>query len=142
MRSSYVLVAARCIFGIFYAANGLAITAYLIFDFGLPPKHPKPAVNAFAEALIQSGIIGPLLAMTYIFGGLALLRDRTAPLGIVLLAPAVSVIFCFHIFLSGSWIWGTLNLLWLSALAYVYRESFTPLWNGAAAKPPRPSAGA
>ena len=134
MRKPYILTVARCIFGLFYALTGLAIAAHVVFGIGSPPRQPTAAAAALADALSQSGIIDPLLAMTYILGGLALLRDRTAPLGIVLLAPAVSVIFCFHLALSGQWIWGPLNLLWLGALAYAYRASFTPLWNHGVAR--------
>ena len=134
MRKSYALVAARCVFGLFYALTGLAIGAYALFGVYSPPKQPTAAASAFTEALAQGGFIDPLLALTYIAGGVALLRDRTAPLGIVLLAPAVSVIFCFHLALSGQWVWVPLNLLWLLALVYAYRSSFTPLLNHDAAK--------
>src|SRR3954466_15704952 len=134
MRSSYALVVARCIFGLFYAFTGLAIAAHTLLGVGSPPAQATLAAAAFTDALDRSGFIDPLLAITYICGGVALLRARTAPIGIVLLAPAVSVIFCFHLALSGQWIWGPLNMLWLLALAYAYRSSFTPLWNYGTAK--------
>jgi hypothetical protein len=133
MRSSYILVAARWIFGVFYAMTGFAVALHTLFGVGSPPAQPTLPATAFTEALTRSGFIDPLMALTYICGGLALLWARTAPMGIVLLAPAVSVIFCFHLALSGQWIWGSLNMLWLLALAYAYRSSFTPLWNHRAA---------
>ncbi len=129
MRNAYVLIAARWLFGLLYGLTGLAIGAHALFGVGSPPGQPTASATAFTEALGQSGFIDPLLAVTYVVGGAALLRDRTAPLGIVLLAPAVSVIFCFHLALSGQWIWGLLNMLWLLALAYAYRSAFRPLWN-------------
>lgn len=140
MTRSFVLTAARWIFGLFYAATGLAIASHVVFGIGSPPPQPTVAAGAFTQALTQSGFIDPLVAVTYIVGGAALLRDRTAPLGIVVLAPAVSVIFCFHLMLSGQWIWGPLNLLWLLALAYAYRSAFVPLWNHAQARGTRADA--
>ncbi len=71
----------------------------------------------------------PLLALTCLFGGAALLMPRTAPLGIVVLAPVVVIIFFFHVVLSGNWIWGTLNLIALAGLAWGYRKAFSSLWN-------------
>ena len=129
MFSFYAVVAGRWVFGLFYALTGLAIGAYILFGIGAPPAQPTAAAKAFTDALALAAFIDPLLATTYIAGGLALLRHRTAPLGVVLLAPAVSVIFLFHLTLSGQWIWGPLNLIWLLGLAYAYRSSFTPLWN-------------
>jgi putative oxidoreductase len=129
----FTLTAARWVFGLFYASTGIAIACYVLFGVGTPPKQPTLAATAFTEALSQSGFIDPMLAVVYILGGLALLRERTAPAGIVLLAPVVSVIFCFHLVLSGQWIWGTVNFLWLLALAYAYRASFVPLWRHASA---------
>src|SRR4051794_26105113 len=119
MRHSYALIAGRWIFGLFYALTGLMIAMHTLFGIGSPPAQPTAAAAAFTDALTRSGFIDPLLAITYTCGGIALLRARTAPFGIVLLAPAVSVIFCFHLALSGQWIWGPLNMLWLLALAYV-----------------------
>jgi hypothetical protein len=140
MLGRYAVMAGRWIFGIFYALTGLAIAAHVLFGVGSPPGQPTVAAQAFTDALAVSGFIDPLLALTYLVGGLALLRDRTAPLGIVLLAPAVVVICCFHLTLSGQTIWGPLNLAWLLALAYAYRSSFIPLWNhrGAEAVPVTP----
>lgn len=134
MRSEAVVAIGRWIFGLFYATTGLAIAAFVLGGLGSPPTQPTPAAAAFASALSASGIIDPLLAASYLAGGLALLRRRTAPLGIVLLAPAVVVIFCFHLHLSGQWIWGSVNLLWLAALALHYRAAFTPLWSGPAVR--------
>ena len=84
---------------------------------------------AFQTALTQSQFMDPLLALTCFFGGAALLIRRTSPLGIAMLAPVVVVIFLFHLVLSGNWMWGTLNLVWLVGLAWSFRRSFTALWS-------------
>lgn len=128
MKTETVVVVARWLFGLFYAAVGIWV-ALSVIGVASPPQQPTPAAAAFTAALTASGIIDPLLALTYLAGGIALLLRRTVPLGIVLLAPSVVVIFLFHIRLSGQWIWGSVNLLWLSALAWYFRGAFTSLWN-------------
>ncbi len=119
--------AARWVFGSFYALTGVWVAAATFR--GMPPPHQEAAAaEAFVLALTASRIVDPLLAATYVAGGVAQLRRRTAPLGIVLLAPAVTVIFLFRMFLSGHRIWGSLNAAWLAGLAWSYRRAFTPLW--------------
>ena len=83
---------------------------------------------AFQNALTESRFMDPLLAFACLFGGGALLIPRTVPLGIAMLAPVVVVIFLFHLLLTGNWIWGTLNLVWFTGLAWRYRRAFTSLW--------------
>jgi hypothetical protein len=43
--------------------------------------------------------------------------------------PLVITIFCFHIVLTKSYLWGSLNLIWLAALAWQFRRGFDQLWN-------------
>ncbi len=119
--------AARWVFGSFYGATGLYIAAATILGRA-PPHQEAPAAQALVLARTASRIVDPLLAATYIAGGLAMLRRRTAPLGIVLLAPAVTVIFLFHLFLSGHRLWGSVNAAWLVGLAWSHRSAFAPLW--------------
>lgn len=128
MRREKIYTAARWIFALFYFMTGIAITLFTVFGIGSPPSQPTQAAGAFAEALTASRFIDPLCAVAYILGGGALMMRRTVPLGIILLAPVVVVIFCFHMVLSGQWFWGTLNLLWLAALAWPCRVAFAPLW--------------
>jgi hypothetical protein len=54
-------------------------------------------------------------------------KDSAAPLGSVLLAPIVIIIFFFHLAVTGSWPWGA--LIWLTALAWYFRRGFDQLWN-------------
>lgn len=140
MQSRYLVTGARWVFGLFYFATGIAIVFGLL-GFGSAPQQPTPASSAFAQALDDSKFINPLLAAVYLVGGGALLMRRTAPLGIAILAPVVIGIFCFHITLSGQWIWGTLNLAWLLSLAWCFRASFRPLWNNLVPRTPTPQAG-
>ena len=128
MQHEYFSIAARWIFGLFYFAVGVWIV-FSFFGLASAPQQPTPAAEAFMKALGQSQFIDPLLALTYLVGGGALLVRRTTPLGIALLTPVVVVIFFFHTVLSGQWIWGTINLAWLMALAWHFRTAFNPLWS-------------
>lgn len=120
---------ARVVLGLFYFATGVAIFLHVGFGIGGPPDQPTREAGAFTAALTASHFIDPLISLAYLVGGGALLRHRSAPLGIVVLAPVVLVIFCFHLVLSRQWLWGSVNLAWLLALAWNYRSAFSPLWN-------------
>jgi len=124
-----IATALRWLFGLFYFGTGVAIFLYVAFGIGAPPPQPTPQAAAFTAALSQSHIIDPLLSLAYLVGGAALLFRRTAPLGVLVLAPVVLVIFCFHLALSGQWIWGSVNLGVLLLLAWQVRSAFVPLWN-------------
>lgn len=128
MRRDYLLTAARWIFGLFYFSTGVAIV-FAQFGFGSAPHQPTAVAQAFTDALTQSRFMDPLVALTYLLGGGALLIRRTAPMGIAILAPVVTVICCFHLVLSGQWFWGPLNLAWLLALAWFHRDAYLPLWH-------------
>ncbi|MEP7005167.1 MAG: hypothetical protein ABI810_04235 [Sphingomonas bacterium] len=93
------------------------------------PCQPTLVAQSFTDALDASRIINPLLAMTYITGGVALVFNRTAPLGTVLLAPAIGTIFFFHLVLTGQVIWGSANALCIAVLAWRYRSRLSLLWS-------------
>jgi hypothetical protein len=121
-------VAGRWIFGLWYLLSG---GAWLVTNAsGRSVEHHEvtPGAIAFTKALSDSRFMDPLLAVACLLGGGALLIGRTAPLGIAILAPVVVVIFLFHLVLSGNWIWGALNLVWFTGLAWRYRRAFIPLW--------------
>ncbi len=94
----------------------------------LPPLAPPTAAGrAFLDALMATSFFTPLLAVTYLAGASALLFQRTAPLGIVLLEPPMVVIFLFHVFLTGMVMWGALWAGPLAALAWSHRDAFKAL---------------
>jgi hypothetical protein len=70
-----------------------------------------------------------LLCAACFAGGGALLFRRTAPLGLLILAPLVIIIFFFRVVITKSYIWGTLNLVWLIALGWYFRPAFHSVWN-------------
>jgi hypothetical protein len=40
-----------------------------------------------------------------------------------------AVKFCFHMVITKSYFWGSLNLMLLAVLAWEFRRGFEPLWN-------------
>ena len=124
----YVAIAGRWIFGLWYLVTGGAWLVTHALGRGAAHLETASGAIAFQRALTESHFMDPLLAIACLFGGGALLSRRTAPLGIAILAPVVVVIFLFHLVLTGNWIWGTLNLVWFTGLAWLYRRGFTTLW--------------
>lgn len=115
-----------------YAAYYLFIGAFVALSLAgvLPAPHPRisDASAAFQGALAKTGFMFPLLAFTYVASACALFFHRTAPLGLVLLAPVAVVIFFTDVLLDTAWLWGTLNAAILAALAWHFRPAFRPLW--------------
>jgi hypothetical protein len=128
MLSKYCATVARWIFSLWYLASGGMWLITHALGRGIVHHEIAPGAVAFQMALAQSRFMEPLLALTCLLGGAALLVRRTSPLGIVILSPVVVVIFLFHLVLSGNWVWGALNLVWFAALAWTCRRAFTPLW--------------
>jgi len=128
MQEPRIVTAARWIFGLFYFANGIGMVLHTLFGIGTPPSQPTAEAGAFTVALTSSHFMDPLVSLVYLVGGGALLLRRSAPLGVIVLTPVVVAIFFFHATLSGQWIWGSVNLTWLLALAWQFRSAFYPLW--------------
>lgn len=116
---------ARCLFGL--CLIGLTLSVVIQFD----GNHPPEAVEAAADltgALNRSGFMNPLLIISLLTGGAALMVDRSSPIGLLLVAPAITVIALFHYFLTGSYVWGSIWPIWWAALAWHYRHVFARLW--------------
>ena len=124
----YFAIAARWIFGLWYALTGGSWLVTHALRRGTAHHEVTAGAIAFQKALTESNFMDPLLALTCFVGGAALFLRRTTPLGIVMLAPVVVVIFLFHLMLTGNWIWGTLNLVWFAGLAWRCRRAFEALW--------------
>lgn len=117
----------RIAYGGFFLVVGL-YGGYSVFSGGGNPFAPDPGPAAdFQNALEATGFVVPLMLACYVIGGTALLFSRTAPLGIILLAPFVAVIVFYHLFLGGSALWAGLWGAGLLLLAWRYRDAFTPL---------------
>lgn len=116
-----------------YAAYYLFVGVYLALSLAgsIAPPHPKvsDASAAFQGALGKTGFMFPLLAFTYIASACALCFHRTAPLGLVLLAPVAVIIFFTDTLLDTAWVFGALNALVLTALAWHFRFAYRPLFS-------------
>lgn len=126
--------AVRWLYAAFYIASGVCIAATVLGIAPPPDIASSPESAAFQQALTRTGFIMPLLSIICIAAGIALLFHRSAPLGIVLLAPAIVVIFLTNLLLTDSLIgaglvWGGLHAGILAALAWHFRTAFAPLWN-------------
>jgi hypothetical protein len=116
-----------------FAAYYLLVGVYLALSLMgiVSPLHPKvsDASAAFQAALGKTGFMFPLLAFTYVASACALFFHRTAPLGLVLLAPVAVIIFFTDILLDTAWLFGTLNALVLAALAWHFRPAYRSLFS-------------
>lgn len=119
----------RWLFAAYFIYVGYLVFGGLLRGVALHIHQPNAAAQAFSDALDASGFMNPTLAMCYLAGGLALLFQRTAPLGLAILGPPVAIILLFHTFLTGMFAWGaTWAFVWLLMVGR-YRKSFIPLWS-------------
>ena len=100
----------------------------------VPNQTVSEPAGKFISALIDSGYLWTLTKVGETIGGLMLLTDFFVPLALVLIAPIVVNIFCFHLFLNPSgWAIGiypvgvTIVIAELG-LAWFYREYFQGLF--------------
>lgn len=99
--------ALRLVFALFLLVSGAWTSLHAFTD----PPSPDP--------------VDKILGVALLVGGGALLFRRTAPLGVVVLAPAVVLIVLFQLILSGRVLFAALVLACFAALAWRYRSAFT-----------------
>jgi hypothetical protein len=110
--------------------QGLVFTVFgLNFFFHFLPMPPAPPrATAFAGALFASGYLFPLLKVTEVIAGVALLANRFVPLALAVLAPIVVNIVGFHLFLAPAGLAVPFAVLAAEIyLAWTYREAFRPM---------------
>lgn len=118
----------RSLYALYFLYVGIGIVRMLVTDApGIVQPNPQSA--AFMAALRGSGFMYPALAAAYLAGGLALIVPRTAPLGVILLAPVVTIILLFHLTLTGRIYWGGGWAIGLAALGWHYRSAYAGLWS-------------
>ncbi|MBB5706506.1 hypothetical protein [Sphingopyxis panaciterrulae] len=116
---------ARILFGLFFLYAPLMV----IVQFGgQNPPETMPAASDFASALDRTGFMNPLIIGTMLMGGAALLFERSAPVGLILLGPSIAVIAGFHWFLTGKLVWGSIWPVWFLLLVWHHRDVFSRLW--------------
>lgn len=116
---------ARVLFGLFFLYAPIMVI--VVFGGDQPPE-TVAAASHFTTALNDSGFMTPMLIAVLLAGGAAMLFDRSAPIGLILLAPPIAVITAFHWFLTGNRVWGSVWPLWFALLARRYRRVFARLW--------------
>ena len=129
----------RWLYALFFFTTGLAIAVHVLLGVGGPPRAPTAAAQAFHDALGQTRFMDALVGASYLAGGGALLLRRTTPLGLVLLAPAATVILFDNVLLAGTAPVGLATAAVWGLLAWRFRSAFQGLWTYGA---PGPAAGA
>jgi hypothetical protein len=121
---NYLWLAARLIFAAWYF--GVGVLGFILND---RTKDIAQATTGLERAMAESGFLNPLLCLCCTVGGAALFLKRSSPLGLVILAPLVIIIFCFHMMITKDYWWGALNLALLLALIWRFRRGIEPLWS-------------
>jgi hypothetical protein len=100
----------------------------------MPNPPPTPAAGEFFGALIKTGYMFFLIFGTQVLGGALLLLGIAVPFALVILAPVIVNILCFHIFLSPDLLPLAIVVTAIELfLAWYYRAAFAPLFG----TPPR-----
>jgi len=92
----------------------------------------SPSGWAFMEALMNSGYMFPLLALTAAVVIVLLIMNRTA-LAAIILAPYTVNVLCFHLFVDGTFFHPAASLGWVLILGNAYflwlnRKKYKALW--------------
>jgi len=119
------ILAARVLLGLVFFGFGVNGLLHL-----LPLPSGDGAAEAFIHGLTASRYFFPLLFVTYLLTGAALLTGRFVPLALTVLAPIIVNIIAIHLFLpsSGGEVFLTLLVAALEIfLAWFYRATFRPL---------------
>jgi len=120
----YLPIVARVLLGLLFFVFGLNG----LFPFIPQPKDPMPAgALAFVMAMIQTGYLFKLVAITQTVAGFLLLINRFVPLALTLLAPVLVNIILFHTFLApapSALMPGVIALILELYLAWSYRAAF------------------
>lgn len=116
----HVPTAARVLLGLLFFTSGLAN----LLNLAPPPSLPEGAA-AFADAMMKTGYMMPLIFGTQFIVGTLLLANRFVPLALALLAPFVVNSLAFHGFLERSGLPVALAVLALVVyLAWAYRKAY------------------
>ncbi len=94
------------------------------------PDTPIPdRAAAFAGALVASGYMMPMIAITFLIVGACLTLNRFVPLALALFAPFIVNSIAFHLFLErGGLPIASIFLALELYLAWAYRRSYAPLF--------------
>ena len=121
----------RWLYGAYFIVLGVASVLQYLGVLADPhwERARSPASATFYAALERTGFVTDLIILTWVTSGLAMLFNRTAPLGIVLLTPFIVNMFLADTVLDDAWLWATAHAAPLVALAWHYRSAYFTLWN-------------
>ena len=119
---SYAPTAARVLLGLIFFVFGLNGFFHFI---PIPP--PEGAAVEFMGGLAAVGYFFPLLKITEIVVGIALLANRFVPLALVVLAPITVNIVAFQSLAPETLPMGLLIVALQGGLAWHHRAAFRPL---------------
>jgi putative oxidoreductase len=93
-------------------------------------KEGEMAKSAFVTAMVDTGYLWPIIGITELLAGLAILSGRFVPLALIVLAPITLNIFLFHVsHPSPDGIGIALAIIIPHlGLAWLYREHFSSLF--------------
>ena len=119
-----VNIAAQAILGLIFFVFGL--NGFLNF---LPPPEVPETGQAFLAGLAGASYFFPVLKIVETLGGLLLLIRKFSALALVLLAPVVTQILLFHLFLAPGGLVMAVPIFLLEAYLgfVVYKDRFAPL---------------
>ena len=106
-----VTLGARIFLGLIFTVFGL--NGFLQF---IPMPPPPPSLGNYLAALAATGFFFPVLKLTEIVVGIALLAGVFVPLSLVVLAPITLQIFLTHAFLDPSGVGFSILILILHGL--------------------------
>lgn len=118
----YFAPTVRVLLGLLFLVCGLNG----LLNFLPQPTTPLPeGAVAFVTALIKTGYMLPLIAVTQFAVGTLLLANRYVPLALALLAPFIVNSIAFHLFLEPSGrVMAGLVLVMELYLVWVYRSAY------------------
>lgn len=129
MKIDKLLTVLRWIYALlflFIGGRSLLVIAGLLPSSEYPGS---PEAIAFAESIFAKGFISPLMSFTFFISGILILIKRTAPLGLVLLAPFIVAILLTHLMFEPNPVVGVLIALLWCLFAWRFRKAFKPMWN-------------
>lgn len=125
-RGRIVPAIARVLLGLPLVVFGM--NAFLHFIPPPPPETMPPEAMAFSAALMATGYMMPLIGVTQVAVGLALLANRFAALALVVLTPFLVNALAFHVALERSGLPAVAVFIALTAyLAWVHRAAYRPI---------------
>ena len=124
-RLRYLTAALRILPGLFLIFGGLNG----LFNFLPPPKvEMSEGAMAFSVALMKTGYMMQLIAVTQLVVGLCWVINRFVPLALALWAPFMVNSILFHIFLEHKGLPMSAAFLAIELyLAWMYRDAFRPM---------------